>query len=350
MPHRHFRPRGFLLAPAATLLLACLGSVSAKPVDPPMELLYDRGNLLVVGSVFEINPAGRVVFAREDVLAGKPKPPEKIDVSVPPSVLAAVKPGERYIVGYSAYRPNRRLGKFVANAQGPILLVSVGLEPALFRDTPAVRALLKAGRSESGRESGRFRALLLQALAGDDPQLQNLAAGEIALSAEIRSRIGDRDKGLVERAARDPRTRASARAQLLRASAGHSGELGEWWKPAAKDVLENTSVDGYSGATVELQSLVLDALDLLEPVAAEVPAPSLKRWLRASNPALAERAASMLRRQSPQAERGALREAAADAATPVRTRRWIEDRLQRMDRAEIPPEAGRAVRTRPAAA
>lgn len=339
MPHCRFRPRARLRVFAVSLFLACLGHASAKPVDPPVELLYDGTNALVVGSVAEVNPAGRVVFTREEVLAGKPKPPEKIDVGVTPSVLASVKPGERYIVGYSTSRANRKLGRFVGNAQGPVLLVSIGLEPALFRDTPAVRALLKAGRSEHGRESSRFRKLLLEALAGNDPQLQNLAAGEIALNAEIRERI--EDKSVIERVARDPHARPSVRAQLLRAAAGDQEKLGGWWKSAAADVLENTPVDGYSAEALDLQALAMDALDLFTPIAAEAPAQALKRWLRASNPALAERAASLLHQQSPQVERSALREAADDSATPAQTRRWIEGRLGRLDHAEGSPKTGK---------
>lgn len=336
MPFRtRFRAflRGLAL-PACVLFSA--STAHAGPVDPPMELLYGKGNLLIVGTVAEVNPTGRVVFTRKEVLGGKPKPPALVDVGVPPSVLAAVKPGERYVVGYSAYRTNRKLNALVANLDGPTLLVSPGLEPALLRDTPVVRTLLKVGRSESGRESRRFRELLLGALKSGDPQLQNLAAGEITLNAEIRARIGEPE--LLQRVARDARTPLTTRALLLQAAAEHPEQLGTWWQAVATEIVTSTPVDGYSSASLDPFNLVMTAMDALDQQGKDVGGPALERWLRAANPALSERAALALRKQqSPQRERTAVREAIADPATPAATRQFLEAHLRRLDRLDAHP-------------
>lgn len=342
MPFHAFRFPAILKGIVLGTCLFWSGStLHAGPVDPPFELLYGAGNLLVVGSVSEINPAGRVVFARKKVLSGKPKPPELIDVGVPPAVLAGVKPGENYVVGYSAYRRNRKINALVANAEGPILLVSIGLDPALFRDTPAVRRLLAAGRSESGRESRRFREQLLQALAGDDASLQVLAAGEIALNADVRARIGDR--AALARFARDGRASPAARALLLEAASSHPEQLGDWWQAVATEIVTSTPVDGYADGTSDPSNLVLDALDTLDRQGSVLDAGVLKRWLRGANPSLAERAALMLRKASPEAERTAVKEAFADPATPERTRRFLEAHLRRIERAQ-PVAVGRVDR------
>lgn len=306
------------------------GSTRAGTVDPPFELLYDKGNLLVAGSVSEINPAGRIVFTREKVLAGEPKPQKLIDVGVSPSVLASVKPGERYVVGYSAYQRNRELNALVANLRGPTLIVSIGLDPALFRDTPAVRTLLAAGRSEHGRESRRFRSLLLQALGGDDPALQTLAAGEIALNADIRAHIGDKDA--LARAARSARTSLPARALLLEAASTHPEELGEWWREVATEIVTSTPTSGYVDEAADPATLVLGALDALDRRDPMPAADPLKRWLRAANPALAERAASMLHKISADTEHVAVKEALADPATPAATRTFLTEYQRRSGR------------------
>lgn len=306
--------------------------VSAEPVPPPLELLHAPGNFLVAGVVNDINPAGRVVFERKEVLSGKPAPPALVDVRVPASVLATAKPGERYIVGYSMYRPDARLGKMLANPDGPTLLISLGLEPALFRDAPAVRAILDAGRSEHGRESRRFHDLIMQALGGGDPQLQNLAAGEIALDRELFERVRKDGLADVERAARDPKTSVPARLLLLQTAATHAGYLGGWASAAAKEIVENTPVDGYSGGTSDLPGLVLAALEVLDLGKTEISASSLQRWLHAANPALVEQAAVMLGRVSPETERTAIADALSDPHLPAQGRLFLEDRLRRLDR------------------
>jgi hypothetical protein len=254
-----------------------------------------------------------------------------VDVRVPASVLAAAKPGERYIVGYSMYRPNARLGKMLANPDGPTLLASLGLEPALFRDAPAVRAILDAGRSEHGRESRRFYDLIMQALGGGDPQLQNLAAGEIALDRELFGRVSKDGLADVERTARDPKTSVPARLLLLQTAATHAGYLGGWASAAAKEIVENTPVDGYSGGTSDLPGLVLAALEVLDLGKTEISASSLQRWLHAANPALAEQAVVMLRRLSPATERTAVTDALSDPHLPAPTRAFLEDHLRRLD-------------------
>lgn len=305
--------------------------VFAEPVPSPLELLHTPGNFLIVGTVAEINPDGRLVFKRDDVLFGKPRPPELVDVRVSASTLAATRLGERYIVGYSMYRPNARLGKMLANPDGATLLDSIGLEPALFRDAPPIRSILDAGRSEHGRESRRFYDLIMQALGGGDPQLQNLAAGEIALDRELFGRVRTDGLAAVEQAARDPKTSPHARLLLLRTAATHSGYLGEWAGTAAREIVENTPVDGYSGDTSDLPGLVLAALEVLDMGKTEISASSLQRWLHAANAALVEQAVVMLRRVSPATERRAVMDALSDPHLPAQGRVFLEDRLRRLD-------------------
>jgi hypothetical protein len=322
---------------ARTLLFAIALMIGTRDalagrVEPPVELLYLPGNFLVAGVVSEINPTGRVVFKRKDVLGGKGRLPDLIDVRVPPSVVQRVRPGERYIFGYSMARADsRNPTRTVADPRGAVLVISIGLDPALFNDTPATRELLKAGRSEHGRESRRFFDLIMKALSGSDVALQTLAAGEIALDPEVGERLREEHPATLENVARNPKTPSAVRASLLLSATERPDELGDWWQTFALDVVTSTPLDGYSGPSSDPTSLVLLALEVLDKKAVKVPSDALVRWVRSPHPPLVERACLMLRRDSPALERTSVR-AALDAPTlPEQTRRFLNDHLRRLD-------------------
>lgn len=328
------------LSVAMLALATCPVVAFAGPIEPPMELLYLPENQLVAGPLLDINPNGRLVFQRKDVLGGKGKPPEQIDVRAPKATLDAVKRGERYIFGYAASRSDpRNPTKTVLDPQGPVLLTSIGLEPAaLFRDTPEARALLKAGRSEHGRESRRFFELLMQALAGTDPALQALAAGEVAQDREVRERA--RENGaVIERVARAAETPVNVRATLLLAAATRPVDFGDWWQDAALEIVATTPTGGYTPDAFDPSGLVLLALEMLDKHAVRVPSETLKRWVGGETPLLAERASLMLQRESPAMERTAIEQALADPKLPEQTRKILSDRLRRLDRLDAGPKA-----------
>ncbi|MEO6690288.1 MAG: hypothetical protein ABIS07_11605 [Dokdonella sp.] len=304
----------------------------AEHVEAPVELLYAPGNMLVAGTVVEINPSGRLVFERGDVLGGKGRPPEKIDVRVPKRVLDSAKPGERYIFGYSLARADARdPTRVVANPNGAVLISSIGLDPALFKDTPAARELLKAGRSEHGRESRRFFDLLMKGFASGDRSLQMLAAGEIALEPEIGERIGASDRALIEKVARDAHTFPDVRASLLQSASERPAELGDWWQATSTDVVTTSPLDGYADEASDPAGLILLALEVLDKHAVKVAPDALKRWLGSSRTPLVERACLMLRRESPVLERSAINAALADSRLPDPTRKFLNDHLRRLD-------------------
>ncbi|HEU4665287.1 MAG TPA: hypothetical protein VFS55_14760 [Dokdonella sp.] len=305
----------------------------AERVEPPVELLYAPGNLLVVGKLLAVDErGGRLVFERKDVL-GKGQAPEQVEVRASTTALARVKPGASYLFGYSLARADARDPlRTVADPRGATLLTSIGLDPALFDDTPLARAILKAGRSEHGRESRRFFDLLMQGLASSDAALQYLAAGEIALEPEIGERLRDeRARARVEKVARDPQAPPQVRASLLQSAALRPGDLGDWWRPAALDVVTTTPPGGYSGHSPASTELILLALEELDQHAVPVPSDALSRWVRSPSPPVAERACLMLRKVSASSERDAIRDALAEPGLPDQTRKFLNDHLRRLD-------------------
>lgn len=322
----------FSLHIAMGVLAFFAANAAAEPIKPPLELLYVPGNVLVAGTLTEINPDGHLVFERHDVLGGRDVP-DLIDVRAPPATHAAAKLGERYIIGYSVARPDpRHPDKTVINPQGAIVLTSIGLDPALFRDTAQVREILEAGRSERGRESEHLVDLLMKALADGDASLQNLAAGEIVLEAQIGKRLHkDGRSEVIENVARDPRTPFAIRAMLLQAAAARPREFGDWWRHCATEVVETTPVGGYAPATSDAAGLARVALELLDRHAVNLSPDMLQRWMVAPDPAVVERVCLMLRRQSPALERSAIQGALASTVLPQQTRKFLKDHLRRLD-------------------
>jgi hypothetical protein len=326
-----FAPVLALLALAASLLMP--QAARAQRLEAPLELMYGDDAMIVAGKLVDINPVGRIVIEPKEILWGRTKPPEKLDIRVPNDFLNDVKNGERYIVAYSLFRrdPRKAVGS-VANKEGAIAIVSPGIEPAIFRDEPAIRAILKAGKSEHGRESRKLADLLLAALTGADAQLQNLAAGEIAYEPELGERLTDADRAQIEKTARDAKTPIRVRMVLLEAASRMPKALGDWWKKAALDIVTTTPTDGYSDKASDPVILIMTAFDVLDRYSVKVPPETLKRWVWNPNPALVERVCVLLRREGPDLERSTIAQALADPKLPEATRKFLNDHLRQLDR------------------
>ena len=315
------------------LLAALAAGVNAAPrTKPPLDLLHAQDNWLVAARLAETVP-GRLVFERAEVIAGKGEPPERIDVRAP-VVPRVPTVGADYIIGFSAVHRDKRLpGMKAGNVEGAVLISSTGLEPALFADTPQLRAILRTGASVAGRQSREMLELLLAALAGEDPALRDLAAAQIAMEPNIGKRLRRADRLALEQAVRDGGLSADTRSTLLLAAATRPGDLGGWWKPVAVDVVTSTPTGGYSRDAPVPVAIVLTAFEVLEQHAVKLPPESVSRWLRSPERLLVERAGSMLRRESPTLEREATEQALADPALPETTRRYLGDHLRRLERA-----------------
>ena len=323
------------IAPAATAVLLLIASLPAhaQRLESPLELMYAPDNMLVAGKLIEINPVGRIVIERKEVLSGKTKPPLKIDARVPNETLGDLKTGDRYVMAYSLFRVDpRQPTRLAPNPDGAVVLVSPGIEPALFRDTPAIRAILKAGKTEHGRESRRLLDLLLAALSGDDAQLQYLAAGEFAYEPELGEEMRDADRAVLEKTVRNVKTPIRVRVALLEGGARQPKTLGGWWQSVALEIVTTTPVDGYADKASDPVILVLTALEVLDRYSVAVPADALKRWVWNPNPPLVERVCVMLRREAPDQERSTIQLALADPKLPAATRKFLNDHLRRLDR------------------
>jgi hypothetical protein len=337
---------GWLLACALGLLA---GGAHAERIEPPLEVLHSPANMLVAGRVLEINPTGRVVFKRGQVLSGKGQPPERIDVRVPVSALARIHIGQRCIFGYTLYgRDPDRPDKAVPNVNGAVMLYAPGLEPALFDDTRGTRAILAFGTDEehehggderdeetkehrSPRETRHLLRRLLAVLKGKDAALVNLAAHQIVLDPQLGASLDAKARAALGHAAGDAGTPPDTRSALLVAAARNPGRYGDWWRADAEDIVATTPIDGYSMGALDPSGLVLSAFEVLELHRVAIAPDRLERWVRSSNPSLAEHALLALRHQAPARERAALESALADPALPEATRKFLDDHRRRLD-------------------
>ena len=330
--------RSLLSTPVLAATIACaafIPALRAEPLEPPLELLFDRANVLVAGTLADTSRAGHLVFRRDEVLHAGTPPPERIDVRAAPAAIANAKIGERYIVGYTAAMPDpRHPGAMVADPRGPVLLDSAGLEPALFVDSPELRRILRQARSERGRDSQEMRGLLFAALEGRDQPLQSLAAAQIALDPDLAERLTNADRARLEAFVRAPGNPASARTMLLAAAAADPAHDGDWAPAVAKSIVTTPPAGGYTAPAESVVGLVRLAFDIVDRRRVPVAAAALGNWIGSGSVSLADRALTSLQRQRPAAVRPAIDAALAQPGLPEQTRTFLERTRQRLERVD----------------
>ena len=227
-------------------------------------------------------------------------------------------------------RPRRQSGWCGRAGEHP------GIEPALFRDTPATRAILKAGAASTVANRAGCSICCWPRWPATIAQLQNLAAGELAYEPELGERLRDADRARIEKTVRDNvKTPVGVRAPAARGRVAHSRRRSATGGKAPRlEIVTTTPVDGYADKASDPVSLILTALEVLDRYAVKVPPDALKRWVWNPNPPLVERVCVMLRREAPEQERSTIQQALADPKLPETTRKFLNDHLRRLDRIE----------------
>lgn len=318
---------------AALYLLAFAGMAHAGPAQPPLEQLFSPESRLILGELTEINPAGRLVFKRIKVYGKAVDVPELVDVRAGEDAMSSARIGETYVVGYTLFHHDRQHpGGMAPNRRGGVLTTSVGLEPALFRNTETIQKILALAQSERGRESRRLRRLLMNALVGDDRPLQLLAAGQVAYDIELGKRLNAKDRAAIARIGGDPETSLPVRLLLISAAAERPRILGDWWADAIRAVLASTPIGGYASGAKDPTGLVLLAFAELEAKLVPVPLESVTRWLRSPNRLFVERACAVLGTVYPADKQGALEEALGDSSLTQENKSYLDDQLNLLTR------------------
>ena len=324
---------------AITTILALGTSAWAGPAVPPLELLFAPESRLVMGTLVEINPAGRLVFKREKVFGTHKDVPELIDVAVTSNALDDARIKQRYIVGYTTFHNDRQYPAGITPPRkSTIVISSSGLDPAVLVDSPELRRILDQAASERGRESDSLRRLLLQTFAGDDAALQRLAAGQFALDTGMSGKLEAADKAILRHVALSDEINPTTRSLLITAAADRPGDFGPWAAEAINKVLEITPVDGYSSASRGPTGLVLLAFDEASAKGIHVPFESLTRWLRSPDRLYLERASGLIESMYQVRARAAYEAVLGEAGADPAARRFLEARLADTGRFNAAPE------------
>lgn len=324
---------------AVTTILALGTSAWAGPAVPPLELLFAPESRLVMGTLVEINPAGRLVFKREKVFGPHKDVPELIDAAVTSNALDDARLKQRYIVGYTTFQNDRQYPAGITPPRKATNVISSsGLDPAVFPDSPELRRILDQAASERGRESRALRRLLLQTFATDDAALQRLAAAQFALDTGMSGKLDAAGKAILRRAALSDAINPTTRSLLITAAADRPDDFGPWAAEAVNKVLEITPVDGYPSASRGPAGLVLLAFDEASDRGIRVPFASLTRWLRSPQRLYLERASGLIELMYRGRAKAAYEAVLGDAGADPAARRFLEARLADTGRFNAAPE------------
>ncbi len=306
----------------------CCGFVSAKPIEPPTLALRDSRVMLVSGVITPDVRRDRITLAQVETLRGEPEAEPALTVRIPAWTVDRVVPGERILVAYTLYRRDPTLpDRKMLDPQGPLALVSDGLEPALFRDDPQSRARLLTA---DGSIHLPGLPEVLDGLELRDPQWHNYYAHELAIRPELVKAIDAEALDRIERFLRNRDAHPSARAILFQSAAVFPATNRGWWHVAALDVLRSSPValtDDPADGSVNLVRTVFLAL---EGEAAEPPVELAQRWVRSSSASLVESALLAVRRVEPAREEQLIGEALQLTLLPAVTRSFIIDHQRRL--------------------
>lgn len=318
---------GLLLA----LLLLPITVLRAAPISPPMHALYDPLNAVVVARLLAVESDGRLLFERIEVLHGDAVP-DRIEVSAPTWIDPAPEPDRRYLLGYTPYRrDSSRVRTIIVDPDGPRLLVSPGLEPALFPDEPAYRALLDYGRGGRIAHLPDAVEMILAALVDRRAPMRALAAAQLAFDPALSARLGPAELDVARKTLADPATPWVTRTWLYDWMTREPERFASGWlRRQSRHLLQEAPLldHGQPGHGGQLVGTIFAQA---ERRGWRFPRTALTRWLDSDSTALAELALLQLRRQSPRQERRAIAQALARKELHPEMRRFLEGHQRRVD-------------------
>lgn len=312
-----------VLAPS----LAC-----AAAIEPPSAFLFNSSHSIVAAEVVRVTGDGGLELRVDKTLHGAPPQAPELRLRTPVQWLAGFEPGQRVLAAYTLYRrSSTRPRALEPRPEGAVLLVSAGLEPALFHDTPPMRALMTVRPSPASAPTRATLDVVMTGLRSRDPQLQNFHAAELELREPLHKLLSDRDRTTIARIAGDGKAHPSARAALLVVAIAYPERFGAQWPGDAALAIVSTSSVTEADATLSLlPNLIRTAFAVLERSHRRIPLASVKRWLPSAQVGLAEAALLAIRRAAPEHERPLIEATLARRDLTPASREFLRDHLRRL--------------------
>jgi hypothetical protein len=318
----------------AGVLLSGAGLLCAAEIPPPSVVLQHPRSQVVVAAYVERLRDGRYRFAKLQDLRGADESPTDLLIRGPDWLQAHLGAGTHYVLGYSSYIGNPRFPKdFIVDSDGPRMLMSAGLEPALFRDDAALRSALLHPIDAKTLNSAAYLAQVVAGLGSTDQQLQSFYAAEITQNSALAARDDAVLVAAIKQLIRNPDAHPSARADLLRLVATNETIYGtEFLTDAIHDILHASPLTGYEQSQPHAGLVLRAALDIAETQSLSLSLPDLTRLVRSDSVALAELALLAIRRADPALEQNVLRDTLGLSLLSANTREFLKDHQRRLDR------------------
>jgi hypothetical protein len=297
------------------------------PPQPPLSLIWGPDFALAEGKLEQIDASGRLHFVDVRVVHGA-DPVDSISVSAEQALSRTLTLGDRFVFLWSDWvrSPSNRKEQ-VLNPNGPQLLVSPGLEPALFPATSEIRSLLLVPPTNKQLQSAAHKTKVIDGLRNKNKQLQVLFAYELFARKSVRQQLTRSNIQSLKQVVLDTKLSPLARSYVLAAARQYPQHLNKGWEDVAKELIHSEPVAAKIGADNEV--LILAAFSLL-PNSMHISSASLTRWLRSANGALVEQALLFIHQQMPEQELGFIDEALSNASLPEGSQLFLSDYRRRL--------------------
>jgi len=309
-------------------LVFCVGTASARVVETPSKELKSKWITLVSAVVAEPAAEDRIALTVVESLSVRKATAAEVVVRAPVWAVASLTKGDRVIAAYLTMRRDPTLTDYrIIDPKGPRLLMTGGLEPALFRDNALTRQRLL---DAEGNIRPPELPEVMSGLTDSDPQWQNYYARELATRADLREAVNARALKSVEAAMRNRDLHPSARAALFRAAPLFRVGDADWWHPAANEALQQLPISLTPSATDTNADLVRAVFDLFSAQSVPPVPAGVERWVTCAVPALVESSLLVIRKFQPAREDALIAQALAQTLLPPATRGFLLDHDRRL--------------------
>jgi len=309
-------------------LALCMGTASARVIESPAHELKSKWTTLVSGVVAEPATEDRLTLTDVESLSVRQATTTELVIRAPAWMVASLIKGDRVIAAYLTVRRDPTLtDRRIVDPKGPRLLVTSGLEPALFRDNAITRQRLLDG---DGKVRLPELTEVVSGLQDADPQWQNYYANELAIRADLRDAVDAQALQSIEAVLRNRDLHASARAALFRAVPQFPAADANWWQVAANEALQQLPTSLTPSPTDTSADLVRAVFELFAAQAVPPDPVGVERWVTCAVPALVESSLLVTRQFHPAREDALIAQALVQTFLPPATRSFLLDHDRRL--------------------
>ncbi|HRD71912.1 MAG: hypothetical protein J0L65_00490 [Xanthomonadales bacterium] len=325
-------PSAFLcrlgLSKVAALLFGLSVAVAAPVVQPPINALWDRDTVLAEATFADQPEPNALRFIDVRVVHGGEARSE-VTVRADDDAVRMAKPGTRYVLAWQETQGSPSTKKRrVMRPDGPQLLMSPGLSPALLEARPETRELLLQPPSAERLDGPAHLRRSMAGLRSDDPQMQSLFAAELFARSSLRQQLGAAEQRRLRAFVLSTDRAVAARSLVLEAALIFPTLYGNDWSPVAARLLAREQVSAAPAQANE--GLLWTAFGILQRDGTRVPIRHLARWVACGNGALSELALHAIRRQAPTRELPLIEEALAEPSLAAGTREFLLEHRRRL--------------------